>query len=429
MKDIFNIYLTFGTVPSLYSQINMFLDKTPSYVFVRSSGNFDSKAVKNLKHVKKYYQLPLYDDVIYFEEEYKKVKDCIIESKKTNPKAKFKVYIDDSRAQFYLKPFLDAGAMDDIEKIVLLSEGNASKFLFYNLSNDDEKKSLEKWNYLIENYKNTEIIKKIDNYPYWLSTQKNAQYLLPYHKLFINNNIPKEYREKMHLADFPIEKMFNSLSIEQKKYFFDFDSLNIDKKQKYLIIIGTLDFGEKEITTAIIENLVDQILEDYKGYKLMYKSHPLASVEDNPSLLDYMQKHQIEIIPNKIPLEIVLWEYKNIDIGGFSSSIVSLIDRERIKFVFGQNLGYSEIIFNKDNPLKCYNVLVSQNIAYRLLINRNNMEKKLDDKLSTVGKDYINQKNEIEELRRIVEETKNETRISRFFYRFLRKIYHFFIRK
>ena len=426
MKDTYLIYLTFGTVPSLFSQINIFLDKRPSYVYVRSSGNFDSKVVKKLSHVLEYYQFSkAYGDPYYYKEEYKVVRDNIIKVKKKNPKAKFIVYIDDSRAQFYLKPFIEANAMDDIEKLILLSEGNASEIFYHKLKKDDETTCQKKWNNLIKNYKDDDESRKIDIYSYWLSTQENVEYLLPYYELFDNSNVSKEYRKKMNLKDFPVEEMFNKLSDEQKKYFYDFDSLKIDKKQKYLIIIGTYDFGDKEITTAVIENLIDQMLMDYKDYKLLYKSHPLASVEDNPSLSKYMEEHEIEVISNKIPIEIVLWEYQNIDIGGFSSSIVSLIDAKRVKFVFGQNLGYSKIIFNKNKPLTEYNVEVSQLIASHLLLYCGNLREKITSLEQLVSQN----ENEIKELNNKIDELKKETKITRKFYKFLRKIKHFFAKK
>lgn len=37
-EEVYNLYITFGTLPALYAQINLFYDLNPSYVWVRSGG-------------------------------------------------------------------------------------------------------------------------------------------------------------------------------------------------------------------------------------------------------------------------------------------------------------------------------------------------------------------------------------------------------
>ncbi len=164
----------------------------------------------------------------------------------------------------------------------------------------------------------------------------------------------------------------------------------------------------------------------------MYKAHPLSSINENPSLLKYFDERDIEVIPNKIPIELVLWEYKNIDVGGFSSSIVSLIDPKRVKFIFGQHLGYSELLFDKDHSIPTYNVLVSGNIAVHLLASHYNLENRINEKLSIINNyEEVNNnlRREIDELNTQIMVLNTETRIPRFSYRVLRKIKHFFTRK
>lgn len=377
MKNNCIFYLTFGTVPSLFSEMNIFLNKTPSYIFVRSGGKFDPSCIKDLKHVLFYHKFTG-GDMSYIEDQYKIVKDKILEAKSNNKNVKFIIYIDDSRVQYYLKPFKEANALDDISEINILSEGNASKFMYYKLKQNDEIECKKRWNTLVEKGTDEDLI-KIDNFAFYLSTKEKYKYLLPCFEYFNNRNVSKEYRNKMKLEKFPVEEMYGNLKSEQKKYIYDFSELNIDRNKKYFVIIGTLDFGGMETNTGVLENLIDQMYYDYQDYKLLYKAHPLSKVEDNESLMKYLKEKSIEIIPNKIPIEILLWEYKNIDIGGFSSSIFSLIEPSRVKFIFGQKLGYADILFDETKyPLKTYNLLVSQNLACHLIIENNKLIERIE---------------------------------------------------
>ena len=366
MENTTVFYLTFGTIPSLFSEISIFLDDRPSYLFVRSSGDFNFDAIKTLKHVLGYHKFTG-GDKDYIEDQYSIVKEKILESKKRNKNSRFIVYIDDSRVQFYLKPFIEANALDDISNLIIISEGSSSKYMYYDLQANDEIECEKKWNNLIENYEDSESMIKLDNYAFWLSTQKNVEYQLPHYQKFNNPKVPSEYRAKMNLKDFPIEAMYNKLTESQKKYIYDFDNLSIDRQGKHIVLIGTYDFGSKYITTDIVENFINQLGNKYDDYKLLYKSHPLFPVDNNPELVQYLNQNNIDILPSKIPVEILLWEYKNIYVGGFSSSVVSLIDPSRVKFIFGQPFGYNELLFDK---IDIYDYKLSTSLAIQMLNDR-----------------------------------------------------------
>lgn len=367
MLNEYIFYITFGTIPALYAETKIFLDKAPSYLFVRSKGNFDSKVVQNLEYVKSYYEFSG-TDIDYICNQYHVIYQEIRKIKKNDNNAKFIVYIDDSRVQYMLKPFLKANALEDIKKIVMISEGNISEQMFSNLNEDDEEKTAKKWSDLICDYNNDDKLVKIDNYAFWLSTQKNVYYYLPYYKLLNNKNISIEYKNKMNLYNLDIEKLYNKLNKNQKKYIYKNLDLKIDKAKKYLIIIGTYDFGSKELTDIVYQNLIDQATNDYKDYKILYKAHPLFPVEKNQNFNEYLLDKNIEILPNKLPLEIVLWENKNIMVGGFASSINSLIEPSRTKFFFGDMIGYAKILYkNSRLKPKSYNVIVSQTLASNLI--------------------------------------------------------------
>ena len=405
----YNVYLTFGTMPSLYSEMSVFLDKTPSFLFVRSAGNFDCSCLDKLKHVAFYYKFTG-GDLDYMTDQYKQVRDILIKTKKNDHNAKFIVYIDDSRVQYYLKPFSEANALDDISKIIILSEGNASKFMYYNLLENDEVNCAEKWNQMIEKLDDKDLA-EIGNYAYWLSTKSNVVYELPYFKLLKNNKVPDSYRKKMHIRDFNVQEMFNKLKPTQKKHLYSFNDIKIDKSKKYLIIMGTNDFGDLGLTFAIIENLIDQIYDEYSDYILLYKSHPISRIEDNTELLAYFKKKKIALLPSKIPLELMLWEYDNISVGGFSSSTISLIEPSRVKFIFGPKQGYCKLMYS-DEEMKQYNVLLDQIFAVRLIDYDKRLRKKINDYDNRLTKSINDYECRIVELERRLNEIEEKTKKS-----------------
>lgn len=359
MNNIYNIYLTFGTIPSLYSEISILLDKIPSCLFVRSSGDFNFNYLEKLDYVLNYYKF-IGGDQEYLNEGYKEVKNSLVEIKKKNENAKFNIYIDDSRVQFYIKPFIEAKALNDINNIIILSEGNITAQMFYQINDGYFEETAAKWNKLIKNYNDNDL-SIIDNYSFWLSTKKNVKYLLPYYNKFNCNIISKEKFNKMNLGDFTIEKKFNKLSKADKKILYNYKLDVFDLKQKNLIIIGSYDLGSKDLTYILYKNLIDQILYDYSDYKIFYKPHPIFPVFSNKKLEEYLKSRKIEIIAENVPLEMILWQYDNIVIGGFSSSINSLIELNRTKFIFGSRIGYTKIIYDDSQYIpKIYNIEVSQ---------------------------------------------------------------------
>lgn len=406
MANNYNFYMVFGSVPTMYAQINIFLDDTPSYIWYYRDNFFDINSKYYPKNLKLYYQTKGFDTEFLKDTCYN-IKSKIEEIKKKDKKAKFNIFIDDSRVQFYLKPFILSDSIKDINNVIILSEGSISQYMYYDISSNDEHVQKKRWNSLIENIKNNKEnvdneLMIISNYSFWLSTNKNIKYILPYYELLENKNVSLEYKNKMNLYNMDIEKMYDKLSYHQKMVIKgDFDkNVKIDKNKKYLVIIGTYDFGDKEITSFIYENLIDQALIDFGvEYTFLFKAHPLFPVSENHRLEEYLNNHDIEILPSNLPLEIFLWDNKNIMMGGFSSSIQSLIKPKRMKFVFGEKLGYYNLFYkNKLCNSIDYNIKVSQKLGYELILkyNKDNLKlKNLDEEIKQLKQEIKLLKNQI----------------------------------
>ena len=362
MNNNYNLYIAFGTLPALFSQINIFLDKDPSYVWVRSAGNFSKKEylINNLKY---YYKFDC-SDLDYINNEYKDIEEQVKNILLNDKKARFTVFTDDVRCHYFLKPLILAGAYDRVDKMILLSDGNITldNYLKYNSHNDNILK--EKWDNIIDNIKNNI---NIDNYlneyyfGFWLSIRKDVEYLTPCPEVISNSE------NKFNIKLFDIKKRYKRLNSKQKDLFFGDHLLNnkikniLNNKKNILIITGTYNFGSPEITNFIYKDLINQVLIDYRNdYKILFKPHPIFAHELNDEFNNFLVDRDIEIMPVKMPLELILWERDDIYIGGFCSTSFVLINKKNVKFLFGEPIGFSRFIFKN---IKTYNIQVSQDMA------------------------------------------------------------------
>ncbi len=371
MANNYNFYIVFGSVPTMYAQINVFLDNTPSYIWYYRDNFFDINSKYCPKNLKLYYQTKGFDTE-FLKDTCDNIKLNIEEIKKNDKKAKFNIFIDDSRVQFYLKPFILSNSIKDINNIILLSEGNISQYMYNDIKKDDKDYQKSRWENLINGIKNgnnDNDLLKIENYCFWLSTQKNVEYLIPFINLLYNKNVSAEYKNEMNLKNLNIEEMYSKLSDKYKKCIFGDIKIVSNLNNNYIIIIGTYDFGTKHLTSIIYENLINQVLRDYgEDYTFIFKAHPLFPVSDNKYLEDYLKNHNIAIMPEKTPLEPLLWDNKNLLIGGFCSSVNSMINPLRTKFFFGEKIGFSELLDkNKKFHSKVYDIELSQKLASGML--------------------------------------------------------------
>ena len=385
MKNKANLYIVFGGIPSLYAQINIFIDRTPSYVWVRRAGNFIPElGPDNLMyyHAFKYG----FTDFEYITDYYHDIVSKIIEIKKVNHDIKFTVYAEDTRVQFILKPLIEANIYDEIEKFIILSEGNITETFFDSVNFEYFQKTKNYWDKLVTVLKENQFnidseLAALNNYSPWFSTNNNVEYLLPCNDL-VRKKISRMINlPKMNLKELDIEIKYTMLSKAQKMIFFGKDTnTKFNENEKYLIIIGTYDFGSSLLTSKIYIAFIEKLLDDICNYnKIYYKPHPsLAAASKKTELEEYLFNHNIGTISPTLPIEILLWNYKNIDIAGFCSSINSLIDPIRTIAFFGDVFSFSKLLYddNKFNS-KIYNIHLSQNIAGALWNDYNDNSKKI----------------------------------------------------
>jgi hypothetical protein len=373
-NNIYNVYIALGTMPALFSQINVFLDYTPSLLWVRMCGFLD-KIKEKPENIISYNE---FNDILDYDfniEYYKNIVNRLEEIIKKDKNFFFNIYIDDIRASFILKIITGLNLLTDRYSIFLIADGRLPDTIFPTLSADDENDKAEQWMQLIEFSKNKEInineINKITYdraYAFFLSTKSNIKYLIQDFALLKNNKISDDYRNRMNICDINFHNIYCQLTNEHRNQIINsvlpadmiikFSDYNI----KHLIITGTYGFGHTYLSVFIYKSLISKVIEDYgRNYKIWFKPHPLFLLNEYPSLLVFFKQNDIEVLPEQFPLEILLWSYEYIEIGGFYCSAYTFINLKRIKFIFGDFWEYAKKYLL--NEYKTYNINVSQEMA------------------------------------------------------------------
>lgn len=376
-KTIYNIYITFGTLPALYAQMNVFLDNSDSYIWTRSGGTFipEKNFPKNLKYYKKF---DVFNDDVFFKEQFKEIKDKLCEIVFKNQNIKLNIFCDDSRIQFIWKIFTEINIEKNINKFIMISEGNITEYMSRFVNDDYFEEMSIQWNNIMKLLKNPYVsvqekdacLADINKYSFYLSTLNNFEYLIPNLNLLKKNTQLNKFSSNMHLSEINLFEMYKNLDVKIRECFINNALTDLEIKKtiqninnKILIINGTYNFVNDEISSFIYSNLINRVIDDYKkDYIIFYKAHPLYPVERNPEFLQFLQKNKVIILSEKFPIEIALWEYNHIKIGGFCSTIYSLIPKEQVAFFFGDLNGFAKYIF-KDNFYNYYNIHLSQDVA------------------------------------------------------------------
>jgi len=421
LRKKYNVFIVFGTLPSLYAQINAIKDsKTESYIWSRSCGYFDYSKIPSIKH---YYKMEGYDNN-FINTHYVNIIEKIKEIKEKDSSAYFNIVIDDCRVQFLIHILESCSIKPKDYNLTLIMDGTLTEMTYRLLPSNHEEESIEKWNHLVNLSKNNfdkykEEIANLYSFCFYLSTWKNVKLLTCYKELLNNNVISDDYKKRMHIENIDFEKEFKSLSIDKQNIFFGQEfttdiSKEFDSGKKNIIITGTYHFGYDDVTYTIYEQLILKAL-DYidKDSIIWYKAHPLYPVDTIPKFKEFLEGNNIKILPPKFPLEILLWKYDNILLGGFCSTIYALINPKKVKFFFGEIFSFIKYLYDKNVfDAKIFNFEVSQKFAatisryyyqnqdtYNKLINDHNESiNRLDNRINYLEEELRKSNNRIDEM-------------------------------
>lgn len=372
MKNSYNIFIAFGTLPSLYVQMRAVKEKNKkSYIWTRSCGYFDPSSVTSIEY---YCKLEGYDSN-FINGQCDEIIKKINEIKENDKKAYFNIVCDDCRVQFLIQILYMCNLSEKDYNLTLIMDGTLTEMMYRVLPADYEDVVKTKWEKLvslvksdIDEYKKE--ISVLDNYCFYVSTWKNVKLLTCHKELLKNNSISDSYKRKMHIETIDFEKKFKSLSDEEQNLFFGNEFTNdiscyFESKKKNVIITGTYHFGYDDITYTVYEQLILKALDCCDSDSVVwYKAHPLYPASSVPKFENFLHGNNIKVLPPKFPLEILLWKYDNIELGGFCSTVYALINPKKVKFFFGELFSFVKYLYdNKSFGAYVFNFDVSQKLA------------------------------------------------------------------
>ncbi len=367
VSDQYNLYVTLGTLPTLYAGLEMFAQEVESYAWYFRSGTFDREL------------MPSY--VNYFETQgvdnanstldFSVIRDKVVELKELAPNAKFHLYTDDLRVQFVLDLLIGAGLEEDDFLVTLLSDGTGTYSVFNRISDEDWGNMQVNWDTHVEHYQGGSQFKwgdnnqamYLQNYAAYVSTFANVEYWLQYPEYMQNEEATTLMADKeaMHLIAKDPHAMYSALDALQKEQFEKavlsssnstiefYNQQFLDRDRDILIIAGTNKPG---LETNV--EYIDQALADFADTHYIYfKPHP--AYPPNEELEGYFDDHDIITLPYRTPMEAILWMFPDVFVGGYSSSLFMSTTPGQTLFFFGElgtPLPDLEALGHFDNAIK-----------------------------------------------------------------------------
>jgi len=197
----------------------------------------------------------------------------------------------------------------------------------------------------------------VDRYSHIAAQAPNVRYWMQYPEYYwLYGDVSAEVRSQILRATYskvsPVD-ILESLSPTHKEAFFEavlnntankiegqpatreiLDSMLLNTDKPPLIISGA-NLGAAAINyfghgpNHFPETIVGQIIEDFgDDYTLLFKPHP-SFTADNAKLA----AKGIASLPAQLPMEVLLWAYPGVSIGGYNSSLyLSVRDAGQVKF-------------------------------------------------------------------------------------------------
>ena len=110
--------------------------------------------------------------------------------------------------------------------------------------------------------------------------------------------------------------------------------------------VGTVS-GIGTDASHFISALEEIIVEFGDNYRLMYKPHPSWNRAHpyNAPLLEFLEYHDISILPPRLPMEAIMWAYPDIQIGGYNSTLYISARANQVRFFIGELVGTVDFLY------------------------------------------------------------------------------------
>jgi hypothetical protein len=376
------IYIPWGTLPTLYSAIHMQLHNKPSFLWFLRTGTLDPEFLP--RHVTLIGTPGNPADVALIGE---KIREILTE----NPDASFTLYTDDMQSgRIALDVLIGNGVKEGNYQIRILSDGSGTYNFYKNLFNVANG-GLDTYNNAAAYYfnlfrraaqtkTNTHVPK---SNPMWadLANQMFALGSYPFAEMWLS------FPDLLTSDDFRIPLARMQIKTRTVTPQFLFKCMNRSQTESFLRLVGfsrayfdsllkispalaraasavkktAASEPEEGITQqpAAAETLIAdepaaekhklivtmsdpipagftktlaKIIKDYQDeYDIFLKPHP-NSIPNEKEIAHYKKMGVTEVLPGRMPMEVFLWAYPDIKIGGYQSSLYMTAGEQQTLF-------------------------------------------------------------------------------------------------
>jgi hypothetical protein len=387
------IYLPWGTLPTLYSAIHMQLHNKPSFLWFYRDGTLDTEFLPSnvtlMGTPGDRESLPL-------------VRDKIAQIIATEPNASFTLFTDDMQSgRIALTMLVANGVKSGNYQVRILSDGSGTYNFYKNLFNVAGG-GLDTYNnaslYYFSLWRRAGVGQNSRHIPQsnlmWadLANQMFALASYPFTEMWLSYpDLLTSDDFRMGLARMQINTrvvdpqfLFSTMSKAQSEAFLKvvgfsrsyYDNL-LKIRSRPTIVAGTPTLDdtaseEIEITPeepVIIPNgaknknkliitisdpiprnfnsILTKIIKDYHNdYDIFLKPHPNAAPSDL-QIAQYKKLGIIEVLPGRMPMEVLLWTYPHIKLGGYQSSLyMATVDEQVLFFISNGHYDLPEPLFS-----------------------------------------------------------------------------------
>ena len=146
----------------------------------------------------------------------------------------------------------------------------------------------------------------------------------------------------MHIEQKLPTEMIHELSPEKQEIFHKIVKIDVAAfKEKYfsgdkqpLFIIGTSKYGRFKNVNHFILNLEEDYNKYKDKYQIVYKPHPRYPPKNDKPLNDFFAKHNIKVIEDALPFEVIMSSFENCVMGGFDSTVYLSAEPHQVLFFF-----------------------------------------------------------------------------------------------
>ncbi|MCX4313704.1 MAG: hypothetical protein OSJ83_07610 [Clostridia bacterium] len=355
--DVYEIYATYATLPTLYSGLNMVLNDNEKFIWFGRSGTLSvdileaNDKITLSEYISNTSKLAI--DVV------NEIKDYAVSVLKKDRDAHFRLYVDDFRHWIEITTLCELGLNSDRYEVYYCSDGTYTYTKQYSYRNgpfSTYQNVVAKRNEMIENARlNVYANDDTDNYMNGGSvttmdfnddfiiagaSEKNIYYWAQYPE-FVSSESKEIQAVFYDVIDKQLpELMYAALNAEQKNKFLElvnfdkatFDStyFNKNNSKQYLIVTGTSPY------TSSTYQYIQKVNAKYgEEYNIVFKPHPSAvpAGQDAADLADL----GIDILPGRLPMEVILWVYPECKTGGYNSSLYMSAPKGNTLFFFAES--------------------------------------------------------------------------------------------